>query len=102
MIDVRGWVVMFDVVCCWITSYSVQRPDQLHRARLRRSLAVLWHHPSSAFTLFTPTMKLSLGLVSSLLLSGASIASAAAWSFQDATVAIASKGAGVGGAAKNK
>ena len=47
-------------------------------------------------------MKLSFGLVSSLLLSGASIASAAAWSFEDATVAIASKGAGVGGAAKNK
>ncbi|KAF1933865.1 uncharacterized protein M421DRAFT_56 [Didymella exigua CBS 183.55] len=47
-------------------------------------------------------MKLSLGLVSSLLLSGASIASAAAWSIEDATVAIASKGAGVGGAAKNK
>ncbi|KZM19627.1 uncharacterized protein EKO05_0003991 [Ascochyta rabiei] len=46
-------------------------------------------------------MKLSLGLVSSLLLSGASIASAAAWSFEDATVSIASKGAGVGAASKN-
>ncbi|KAF3032501.1 hypothetical protein E8E12_003787 [Didymella heteroderae] len=47
-------------------------------------------------------MKLSFGFVSSLLLSSASIASAAAWSFEDATVAVASKGAGVGGAAKNK
>ncbi|KAF9699215.1 hypothetical protein EKO04_003274 [Ascochyta lentis] len=46
-------------------------------------------------------MKLSFGFVSSLLLSGASIASAAAWSFEDGTVSIASKGAGVGGASKN-
>ncbi|KAJ4336741.1 hypothetical protein N0V95_008529 [Ascochyta clinopodiicola] len=46
-------------------------------------------------------MKFPLGFVSSLLLSGASIASAAAWSFEDATVSIASKGAGVGGASKN-
>jgi oligosaccharyltransferase complex subunit delta (ribophorin II) len=47
-------------------------------------------------------MKVSFGFVSSLLLSGASIASAAAWSFEDATVSIASKGAGVGGAAKSQ
>jgi oligosaccharyltransferase complex subunit delta (ribophorin II) len=47
-------------------------------------------------------MKVSFGFVSSLLLSGASIASAAAWSFEDATVSIASKGAGVGGASKDK
>lgn len=58
---------------------------------------------SSASTLLqTSIMKVSFGLVSSLLLSGASIVSAAAWSFEDATVAIASKGAGVGGAAKDK
>jgi oligosaccharyltransferase complex subunit delta (ribophorin II) len=47
-------------------------------------------------------MKVSFGFVSSLLLSGASIASATAWSFEDATVSIAAKGAGVGGAPKNK
>ena len=40
--------------------------------------------------------------MSSLLLSGASIVSAAAWSFEDATVSIASKGAGVGGASKDQ
>jgi oligosaccharyltransferase complex subunit delta (ribophorin II) len=47
-------------------------------------------------------MKLSFGFVSSLLLSGASIASAAAWSFEDATVSVSSKGAGVGGASKDQ
>lgn len=58
---------------------------------------------SSAFTLLhTSIMKVSFGFVSSLLLSGASIVSAAAWSFEDATVSIASKGAGVGGASKDQ
>lgn len=58
---------------------------------------------SLTFThLHTSIMRVSFGFVSSLLLSGASIASAAAWSFEDATVSIATKGAGVGGASKDK
>jgi oligosaccharyltransferase complex subunit delta (ribophorin II) len=41
--------------------------------------------------------------VTSLLLSGATIVSAASsWSFEDATVSVTSKGAGVGGGAKDK
>ncbi|KAH8726790.1 Oligosaccharyltransferase subunit Ribophorin II-domain-containing protein [Phaeosphaeriaceae sp. PMI808] len=48
-------------------------------------------------------MRVLGGFVSSLLLSGATIASAASsWSFEDATVSISSKGAGVGGGSKDK
>lgn len=48
-------------------------------------------------------MKLFHSLVSTLLLSGASIVSAASsWSFEDATVTIQGKGAGVGAGAKDK
>jgi oligosaccharyltransferase complex subunit delta (ribophorin II) len=48
-------------------------------------------------------MRVLQGFVSSLLLSGAAIVSAASsWSFEDATVTISSKGAGVGGGSKDK
>lgn len=59
---------------------------------------------SFAFTLSrSVTMKVIHSFVSSLLLSSAAIVSAASsWSFEDATVSIAGKGAGVGGGSKNK
>ncbi|KAI4629854.1 uncharacterized protein J4E88_002295 [Alternaria novae-zelandiae] len=48
-------------------------------------------------------MRVLQGFVSSLLLSGAAIVSAASsWSFEDATVTVTSKGAGVGGGSKDK
>ncbi|KAH7078439.1 Oligosaccharyltransferase subunit Ribophorin II-domain-containing protein [Paraphoma chrysanthemicola] len=48
-------------------------------------------------------MRVLSGFVSSLLLSGASIVSAASsWGFEDATVSISTKGAGVGGGSKDK
>ncbi|KAF2856750.1 hypothetical protein T440DRAFT_437738 [Plenodomus tracheiphilus IPT5] len=47
-------------------------------------------------------MRVLSGFVSSLLLSGASIVSAASsWSFEDAIVSVTSKGAGVGGGSKD-
>ncbi|KAI8938051.1 hypothetical protein NX059_005723 [Plenodomus lindquistii] len=47
-------------------------------------------------------MRVVSGFVSSLLLSGASIASAASsWTFEDAIVSVNSKGAGVGGGSKD-
>jgi hypothetical protein len=48
------------------------------------------------------TMRVLHSFVSSLVLSGAAIVSAASWSFEDATVSITSKGAGVGGGSKEK
>ncbi|KAF7677913.1 hypothetical protein GT037_004772 [Alternaria burnsii] len=59
---------------------------------------------SSAFTLSeSAKMRVLQGFVSSLLLSGAAIVSAASsWSFEDATVTVSSKGAGVGGGSKDK
>jgi hypothetical protein len=49
------------------------------------------------------TMRVLHSFVSSLLLSGAAIVSAASsWGFEDATVSISSKGAGVGGGSKDK
>ncbi|KAL7779476.1 hypothetical protein CFE70_008980 [Pyrenophora teres f. teres 0-1] len=48
-------------------------------------------------------MRVIHSFVSSLLLSSAAIVSAASsWSFEDATVSVSTKGAGVGGAAKDK
>ncbi|KAF1834193.1 hypothetical protein BDW02DRAFT_526047 [Decorospora gaudefroyi] len=48
-------------------------------------------------------MRVLHGFVSSLFLSGATIVSAASsWSFEDATVSVSSKGAGVGGGSKDK
>jgi hypothetical protein len=48
-------------------------------------------------------MRVLSSFVTSLLLSGATIVSAASsWSFEDATVSVTSKGAGVGGGAKDK
>ncbi|KAF2031313.1 hypothetical protein EK21DRAFT_99860 [Setomelanomma holmii] len=48
-------------------------------------------------------MRVLSSLVSSLFLSGAAIVSAASsWSFEDATVSISTKGAGVGGGSKDK
>ncbi|KAF2452337.1 hypothetical protein BDY21DRAFT_425205 [Lineolata rhizophorae] len=45
-------------------------------------------------------MRLLSGLSSSLLLAGASIASALSWTFDEATVAVAARGSGVGGSTK--
>jgi len=48
-------------------------------------------------------MRLLHSFVSSLLLSGACVVSAASsWSFEDASVSVQSKGAGVGAGAKDK
>jgi oligosaccharyltransferase complex subunit delta (ribophorin II) len=48
-------------------------------------------------------MRVLRSFVSSLLLSSAAIVSAASsWSFEDATVSVTSKGAGVGGGSKDK
>jgi hypothetical protein len=50
-----------------------------------------------------PNMKFLHSFLSPLLLSGACIVSAASsWSFEDATVSVQSKGAGVGAGAKDK
>ena len=50
----------------------------------------------------TTTMKFSTAIVLPLLSLGSGLAAAASWSFEDATLSIASKGAGVGGALKEK
>lgn len=50
----------------------------------------------------TTTMKFSSAIVLPLLSLGSGLAAAASWSFEDATLSIASKGAGVGGALKEK
>lgn len=48
-------------------------------------------------------MRVLSSFITSLLFSGATIVSAASsWSFEDATVSVTSKGAGVGGGAKDK
>jgi oligosaccharyltransferase complex subunit delta (ribophorin II) len=48
-------------------------------------------------------MRLLHSFVSSLLLSGACVVSAASsWSFEDATISVQSKGAGTGAGAKDK
>ena len=48
-------------------------------------------------------MRFLSSIVSSLLLSGATLVSAASsWSFEDATVSVNSKGAGVGTGSKDK
>ncbi|KAG9567934.1 hypothetical protein KCU71_g3178, partial [Aureobasidium melanogenum] len=47
-------------------------------------------------------MKFSSAIVLPLLSLGSGLAAAASWSFEDATLSIASKGAGVGGALKEK
>jgi len=64
------------------------------------------HHSLTAppFTLSkSVTMRVIHSFVSSLLLSSAAIVSAASsWSFEDATVSVSTKGAGVGGASKDK
>lgn len=48
------------------------------------------------------TMKFSSAIVLPLLSLGSGLAAAASWSFEDATLSISSKGAGVGGALKEK
>jgi hypothetical protein len=50
----------------------------------------------------TTTMKFSTAIVLPLLSLGSGLAAAASWSFEDATLSISSKGAGVGGALKEK
>jgi oligosaccharyltransferase complex subunit delta (ribophorin II) len=47
-------------------------------------------------------MRLLHSLILSLLFSGACVSAASSWSFEDATVTVQSKGAGVGGGAKDK
>jgi oligosaccharyltransferase complex subunit delta (ribophorin II) len=47
-------------------------------------------------------MKFSTTIVLPLLSLGSGLAAAASWSFEDATLSISSKGAGVGGALKEK
>lgn len=47
-------------------------------------------------------MRFLNSLIPSLLLSGASIASAASWAFNDATLTVQAKGAGVGAGTKEK
>lgn len=47
-------------------------------------------------------MKFSSAIVLPLLSLGSGLAAAASWSFEDATLSISSKGAGVGGALKEK
>ena len=66
---------------------------------------VCFHHRHQACvqSFCTATMRVSFGLVSSLLLSGVAIVSAASsWTFEDATVSITSRGAGIGGGSKDK
>lgn len=84
-----------------MTSAGKYRLKSWQRTRLRLCRRNV---NSSAFTLSeSATMRVLQGFVSSLLLSGAAIVSAASsWSFEDATVTISSKGAGVGGGSKDK
>lgn len=85
-----------------------------HRGEAGRRITEAWQRTrlrllptnvkSSACTLFeSAIMRVLYSLVSSLLLSGAAIVSAASsWGFEDATISIASKGTGVGGGSKDK
>jgi hypothetical protein len=67
---------------------------------------VCFHATSTASRLLlsiSAIMRVVHSFVSSLLLSSATIVSAASsWGFEDATVSVASKGAGVGGGSKDK
>lgn len=85
----------------WRASAGKCRPKSWQRTRLRLCRRNI---DNSAFTLSeSATMRVLQGFVSSLLLSGAAIVSAASsWSFEDATVTVTSKGAGVGGGSKDK
>lgn len=93
---------------CGVVKVDVTKHPSTRQAQgppdLRRTCPLTPSTRSSTSTyLRSVKMKVLGSFVSSLLLSGATIVSAASsWSFEDATVSISSKGAGVGAGEKDK
>jgi hypothetical protein len=103
--------MLFGGGCCWRSERPwmtrAHKPCR-QKARAERATAQVSsanHRPEARRQLHsvTASMRVLSSFVSSLLLSSASIVSAASsWSFEDATVSITSKGTGVGGGSKDK